>query len=290
MTTTHFCGTCGAGLESGWTHCARCGGASPDAARAPEPMEPTQAWSAAPAAQETWHQPSPPPRSRGGWVAFGTALAVLVAVGVGAIIWKVKDEDKGASSSTSATTAASTAASTAPTPSPSSVATVTTTATATVAPSATSRPVAPANPNLTEVDRAYFVSPSGNITCTLSAGSAQCEITERNYSMRVPSSCMLSYGDRANLIDGVAGVGCHGDTIQGLADVGLNATASSWFREGTDKVVTTIGGRRPAYALGYGRTLRSGSVDCEMAEDGVRCNDQHTGQGFQLQRDFLNLH
>jgi len=121
-------------------------------------------------------------------------------------------------------------------------------------------------------------------------GSAQCEITERNYSMRVPSSCMLSYGDRANLIDGVAGVGCHGDTIQGLADVGLNATASSWFREGTDKVVTTIGGRRPAYALGYGRTLRSGSVDCEMAEDGVRCNDQRTGQGFQLQRDFLNLH
>ncbi len=237
--------------------------------------------------------PGPPP-SRGRGLLIGLATAVVVlAVAVGVLVWQFTRADEPTTGTDAA--GSTTSASAAPN-SPGAVASApAATGHASAAPSsAAPAPASPAAPagsaNLTRVDEAWFMSPSGNIICHLTSGNAQCEIRQRNYTMAKPANCMLEYGDRATLSNGQAGVSCHGDTMGGMANVGTNQTTGQWFRDGVDKVVTTVDYGQPAYALGYGRTLRSGSVDCEMAEDGVRCNDQNTGRGFQLQRGFLNLH
>ncbi len=128
---------------------------------------------------------------------------------------------------------------------------------------------------------AAFASPTGNIVCML-AGDPQmnrCDITERTYKAPArPADCPLSYGSSFAL-DGVASIGCVGDTVLGQAAPGTDYT--SWF---TGPGVTSPVTGQPIAILAYGESIKVGAVVCGSAKNGVTCTDVDSGHGFRVSR------
>lgn len=108
---------------------------------------------------------------------------------------------------------------------------------------------------VTEVDEAFFQTPSKNIICDLSASAVRCDIVNKSWSPPAkPSSCELDWGNGMHITAGKAGFNCAGDTLIGTASV----------------------------TLGYGQADRSGSVLCTSESSGLTCKDEKTGRGFTL--------
>lgn len=108
-----------------------------------------------------------------------------------------------------------------------------------------------------------FRTPSGNIGCVYSGGSAgkrpelRCDILSGlRPPPRRPAGCGLDYGDSLELSEiGRPSPVCHGDTA--------------------------IDPRAPV--LAYGRTWRRSGLDCTSRSVGLRCSNR-SGHGFFLSR------
>ena len=102
-----------------------------------------------------------------------------------------------------------------------------------------------------------FQSPSRNIGCIVSAGSARCDIRARDWAPPAkPASCPVDYG-------------------QGRV-VGATSTRGRFVCAGD----TALGG--PG-VLPYGRSVRRGSITCTSRTTGVTCKNKR-GHGFLISR------
>lgn len=103
---------------------------------------------------------------------------------------------------------------------------------------------------------AAFETPSGNITCVISAEAVHCEIIHKTYTPYVPKppSCHLDYGHRVSVgAYGSSEFDCYGDSMMGLA----------------------------TSTLRYGREVRRGRIGCLSQEAGLTC-ETVSGTGFFL--------
>jgi len=63
-------------------------------------------------------------------------------------------------------------------------------------------------------DTSFFVTPSGNIDCALTASYARCDIGDRTWSAPPkPTDCPLDYGNGALVDSTGARLSCAGDTL-----------------------------------------------------------------------------
>jgi hypothetical protein len=110
--------------------------------------------------------------------------------------------------------------------------------------------------NTRRISQAFFLTPSKNIGCDLSASSVRCDIGRREWkSPSRPSDCALDYGNGLYVEqDKAAQFACAGDSL-------LGATKD---------------------LLEYGHALRAGDFLCDSESAGLRCVNSRSGHGFTL--------
>ena len=121
-------------------------------------------------------------------------------------------------------------------------------------PSATAAIVAPAPAGAQEM--ASFTAPSGNITCVLGETSVSCTINTYSFAATGPS--------------------CSGTSVPFTASVGTSGSASG---------ACTSGFSTSGAVLQYGASAKNDSFACTVAEDGITCWNQRSGQGFLIRRE-----
>ena len=111
-------------------------------------------------------------------------------------------------------------------------------------------------------DTSFFVTPSGNIDCAVTATYARCDIGDRTWSAPPkPTDCPLDYGNGAVVDSTGARLSCAGDTL-------LHVTTN---------------------VLPYGHGVQDGQVLCVSQPAGVRCQYGATGHGFLLSKEHYTL-
>jgi hypothetical protein len=113
------------------------------------------------------------------------------------------------------------------------------------------------SPQATGADAATFASPSGNISCTMSADGVTCTIAHITFAPPVVEGCTGSTGHLVVLnTDGVT-VPCV---------------------EGADPAVASA----DVTVLDYGRAEQVGPYTCTSATNGVTCVVEESGVGFRV--------
>jgi len=100
-----------------------------------------------------------------------------------------------------------------------------------------------------------FASPDGNIGCIADETMVRCDIRHKQWKVERDPSCQLDYGNGMTVADGPAALTCAGDT-------------------------TLTDGPK----LGTGMINMVGPFECSTNEwgDSMRCENMHTGNGFEL--------
>lgn len=133
--------------------------------------------------------------------------------------------------------------------------------TPTTSPSATPTP-APVDSVTRVSESTLFVSPTGNISCLLSADSARCDIAEATFDPPAePAGCEADYGRSLEVDLATAQFVCVSDTV---ADLG-------------------------AAELAYGQTLDNGNLRCVSQETGISCAHRASGHSFRVSRGGYSL-
>jgi hypothetical protein len=139
----------------------------------------------------------------------------------------------------------------------------------TAAPTSASEPAArldkltgPASTDREVTELTGFISPTGNVACTLDADWARCDIIARDWAAPArPADCEFDYGQGISLGPGEqAQFVCAGDTAFG-----------------------------PDEVLPYGDSIKAGILRCESADSGIACRDIQTGHGFSISREAYRL-
>lgn len=111
-------------------------------------------------------------------------------------------------------------------------------------------------------------SPSGNILCNVSRGSAECTAVHTAWPSYVPNpGCEEDWSPNVLLLNraGVSVGACHGG-------VGFGCGPALW----------------PCTTLAYGRSVRRGAIRCTSRRPGVTCLDRR-GVGFTISRERLAI-
>jgi len=119
-------------------------------------------------------------------------------------------------------------------------------------------------PAAAHADSSPFLSPSGNIACSIDAGAAVCDISDYTYQPPPPPLCAqhISWGGRFVLEAGKAAViVCHGDTVRVPGEPTLD----------------------------FGQTKSVGTLSCDSEPPGMKCTDSSTGHYFRVSRDSYDL-
>ncbi len=109
-----------------------------------------------------------------------------------------------------------------------------------------------------------FVSPTGNITCTLSEDNGvSCHVFEHEWTLDAPTDtdCQEDWGDNIGLTDGGVNFGCYSDIYWDL----------------------------DADTLPYGSAIEVGDFDCRSERSGVSCFNS-TGAGFTVAQASYDIH
>jgi hypothetical protein len=112
-------------------------------------------------------------------------------------------------------------------------------------------------------DQVKFMTPSGNIACSMTAGEVRCDVAAQTWKLPPkPSSCTKDFGN-GTVLDGTGAgqLSCESDTIAGSS----------------------------LKTLDYGSAVWSGGVLCSSKETGVRCENPQTKHGFQVARAAYEL-
>jgi hypothetical protein len=107
-----------------------------------------------------------------------------------------------------------------------------------------------------------FISPTGNVACTIDHSWARCDIIDHDWSPPArPADCELDYGGGIHITPGTpAEFVCASDTVFGSDDV-----------------------------LPYGESITAGVLRCDSADSGITCRDTKTGHGFSIARQAYQL-
>lgn len=158
--------------------------------------------------------------------------------------------------------------------------------------------------DVSSLEAAGFVSPSGNIQCAMWPADAEyselatvrCDIIEREFDPGPPPAyCHTGWGYAFQIYDD-AGIMCAGDTISGLSNLTQPqpAEAVAWFDQaeaaGLAEIATLNANAVDEHAaLSYGSTIKMGPLECTMLESGVDCTNTESGHGFKLSRTSYQL-
>ena len=135
-------------------------------------------------------------------------------------------------------------------------------------PSPTTSPSDPAEPAVPTVlppgAAVDFLSPTGNIRCSISSQGAVCEVSERSYEPSPkPADCDLDHGAMIGVgRRGPAAFLCHGDTGFGS----------------------------PTPVLEYGRSTTNGLFMCRSSQEGMSCEVSGGKHGFEISRDAYRVY
>ena len=112
------------------------------------------------------------------------------------------------------------------------------------------------------VDKANFLSPSGNIGCYLDESGARCDIVRKNWRPPpAPADCELDWGSGVSVHrSDEARFTCAGDTVLGANE-----------------------------KLAYGESLRAGDFLCSSDSTAMSCSNTVSGHGFALAREQYEL-
>ncbi len=110
-----------------------------------------------------------------------------------------------------------------------------------------------------------FASPTGTITCRVSAGSVTCDEADQ-------TSWRLTHADLAS---------CGQSALAGLV---LPAAGKVTFDCRTDVLVPS-----PQRVLDYGQSITVGDVTCASATTGVTCTNGRTGHAFFISRETYRV-
>lgn len=128
---------------------------------------------------------------------------------------------------------------------------------ATPLPGETTPPPADATATQAPAEVTLFVSPTGNIACSISAEAARCDIAEKTWEPGAqPAECTQAWGNGVQVDAAGPHLTCAGDTL--------------------------IGGG--GAVLEYGQDVAVGDYACTSSEAGMRCAQASTGLGFSLSR------
>jgi hypothetical protein len=108
----------------------------------------------------------------------------------------------------------------------------------------------------------FFVSPSRNIGCLITADAVRCDIQQKSYREPTqPTSCQLDYGQALQVgLDGIGEFACVGDTVLGARKV-----------------------------LDYNSSTVVGDFGCTSRETGMTCYNLRTRHGFLISREIVDL-
>lgn len=132
-----------------------------------------------------------------------------------------------------------------------------------------------------------FLSPSGNIACSISPWGVRCDVFEHAWQAPPPETpCPAAYGHTVVLDRGsdAAVFGCVGD--ENLSPSRAELPLPSWFDATSDGWIEVAG--ENYFYLGYGRTLKSGELECTMSQTGVRCANG-SGAEFVVSRSEVEV-
>lgn len=135
-------------------------------------------------------------------------------------------------------------------------------------------------------EHAGFVTPSGNIVCSVTAASAVCQVSDRSFTVdpghlaaeNLPG-CDASAADAIRLVTGRGAWTCVPEPLTGQAAVGTGG----WWVEDVGGTTLDLGGATLA-VLPYGSSITVGSVSCSSAEAGVTCRAPDLGEEFFVAR------
>jgi hypothetical protein len=130
---------------------------------------------------------------------------------------------------------------------------------------AASPPSATSSPAGVPAGDTTFASPTGTITCRVSAGAVTCDEAEQT-SWRLTRADLASCGQAA------------------LAGLVLPANGEATFDCRTDVLVPS-----PRQVLDYGHSVTVGDVTCASATTGVTCTNGRTGHGFFISRETYSV-
>ena len=135
-----------------------------------------------------------------------------------------------------------------------------------------------------EGDHAGFVLPSGNIACSVTAASAVCQVSEKDFTpsadhlaSTLVGACTVEEADAIMLSAERGAWTCLPEPLVGQAAV----DAGGWWAEQAGGETADVDGTTVA-VLPYGSSLTLGPVTCSSAEDGVRCDSDEIGKSFLL--------
>jgi hypothetical protein len=101
-----------------------------------------------------------------------------------------------------------------------------------------------------------FTLPSKNIGCLVTAESARCDISDKQWKPPAqPDDCEQAWGNAVTVTAEGATLTCAGDTVTGADEI-----------------------------LEYGKAVQVGEFVCTSASAGVRCTHAPSGHGFTLAR------
>ena len=101
-----------------------------------------------------------------------------------------------------------------------------------------------------------FTLPSKNIGCLVTADSARCDISDKQWKPPAkPDDCEQAWGNGVTVTADGATLVCAGDTVMGAAEI-----------------------------LDYGKAVQVGQFVCTSASAGIRCTHAPSGHGFTLAR------
>jgi hypothetical protein len=119
-----------------------------------------------------------------------------------------------------------------------------------------------------------FVSPSGNIACSIYSDGTGVNCELRDHTWVVPASVDGPYGRACDFSFG----GLEFYVSKGKpANLGCYEGVSKFNEPGFDKT------------LDYGQTISSGKITCGSAPSGVTCTDTETGHFFRVARESYQL-
>lgn len=149
---------------------------------------------------------------------------------------------------------------------------------------------AEAAPRIVNVgSQAAFTNTSGTIVCALRDGHVRCDVSNPRFTPpRKPRDCDLDWGDSV-FLSRRGNFGCHGDTVNGTAN--LRTEATRWFshRNGVPAPPAYRGGPRQA-GLPPGIALRSGHLVCTTStKQAVTCTNMKTKHGFTVSRTSYRI-
>lgn len=140
-----------------------------------------------------------------------------------------------------------------------------------------------------QVDRAGFVTPTGNLACVIDDSGVTCGAEEHDWAT-LPVSCETGEGGSFMRLEELAGPSCIGDPLRLRAEVPGPLTGY-YDRAGEARHDVTYPETEPERTfagLNYGTTVQNDTFRVQVEQTGVTATNLKTGHSFTMSREQVS--